>query len=164
MQSRRDSHQAPPRRPVSLKIGPQIKSNQILRGALPDPPANTLPTPSRPPKVFSPSCVSIFEESAPSIGTAHRGQKMNLLKVALLHWPRKPLILNCKTQISHEREKPQSPSTRVVSHSKEYCKNCKGIPALRPTSRPALSCPIAVAVCLDVPNREWENWLDVVPW
>ena len=28
--SRRDSHRAPPRRPVSLKIGPQIKSNQIL--------------------------------------------------------------------------------------------------------------------------------------
>ena len=27
MQSRRDSHRAPPRRPVSLKIGPQIKSN-----------------------------------------------------------------------------------------------------------------------------------------
>ena len=29
MQSRRDSHRAPPKRPVSLKIGPQIKSNQI---------------------------------------------------------------------------------------------------------------------------------------
>ena len=29
MQSGRDSHRAPPRRPVSLKIGPQIKSNQI---------------------------------------------------------------------------------------------------------------------------------------
>ena len=29
MQGRRDSHRAPPKRPVSLKIGPQIKSNQI---------------------------------------------------------------------------------------------------------------------------------------
>ena len=29
MQSRRDSHRAPPRWPVSLTIGPQIKSNQI---------------------------------------------------------------------------------------------------------------------------------------
>ena len=32
MQSRQDSHRAPPRRPVSLKIGPQIKSNQIAGG------------------------------------------------------------------------------------------------------------------------------------
>ena len=37
MQSRRDSHRAPPRRPVSLKIGPQIKSNQ---------PPHTAPQPS----------------------------------------------------------------------------------------------------------------------
>ena len=42
MQSCRDSHRAPPRRPVILKIGPQIKSNQILP---PTPP----PRPNCPP-------------------------------------------------------------------------------------------------------------------
>ena len=45
MQSRRDSHRAPPRRPMSLKIGPQIKSNQIESNQL-----STLP--DRPPPPF----------------------------------------------------------------------------------------------------------------
>ena len=38
MQSHRDSHQAPPKRPVSLKVGPQITSNQILKSASAPPP------------------------------------------------------------------------------------------------------------------------------
>ena len=46
MQSRRDSHQASPGRPVSLKIGLQIKSNQIPYSPLSPPPT---PTPYLPP-------------------------------------------------------------------------------------------------------------------
>ena len=53
MQSRRDSHRAPPGRPVSLKIGPQIKSNQIPPPPPPRPssrpPPNCPPPPSPPP-------------------------------------------------------------------------------------------------------------------
>ena len=48
MQSRRDSHRAPPGRPVSLKIGPQIKSNQI---ALPHP-LSLFPSLPNPPPFF----------------------------------------------------------------------------------------------------------------
>ena len=45
MQSRRDSHRAPPRRPVSLKIGPQIKSNQIPPPLPPPAQASRCPPP-----------------------------------------------------------------------------------------------------------------------
>ena len=49
MQSHRDSHRAPPRRPVSLKIGPQIKSNQINSPKLPPLPSPPLPPLPPPP-------------------------------------------------------------------------------------------------------------------
>ena len=49
MQSRQGSHRAPPRRPLSLKIGPQIKSNHI-------PPRNPpLPIPPLPARVLRPT-------------------------------------------------------------------------------------------------------------
>ena len=60
MQSRRDSHRAPPGRPVSLKIGLQIKSNQIKSphptlptthpplSPLPEPPPSDAPPPPPP--------------------------------------------------------------------------------------------------------------------
>ena len=51
MQSRRESHRASLRRPVSLKIGPQIKSNQ---NQIPDPPPPQAP-PRTPPPPWGPS-------------------------------------------------------------------------------------------------------------
>ena len=52
MQSRRDSHRAPPRRPVSLKIGPQIKSNQTpSTPSACTPLAQALPCPSTGPRL-----------------------------------------------------------------------------------------------------------------
>ena len=47
------SHRAPPRRPVSLKMGPQIKSNQIKCPTW-DPPQPTLPTAPPPPPPMAP--------------------------------------------------------------------------------------------------------------
>ena len=68
MQSRRDSHRAPPRRPVSLRIGPQIKSNQIKSNQIKshmDPPPNR---PSQPPPPHLPSLNPPLQSPPPPLG------------------------------------------------------------------------------------------------